>query len=1011
MKELIRKIISLLVVMIMLLMPITAISALDGEVGAKSNPATVSTFDELKVAVATAPTDGTQYYIKVTDNILITDQIDITDGRNILIFSEGTGTDVKTLTRGINGKTLLKVITKSATSHSTLTLENIIIDGAKNDSNMADNSFPLITLYNPGTLNLNKDTVLQNNSSVGDYGGAVKIIRNADETDYATFSMDGATIRNNAATYGGGVSVNNGVVEFINPVTIKDSIISENIATASGGGIYGENIDLTVTGSTKINNNTAKQSGGGVQLSEMINGKTVTFADETEICGNITDITSTTSTGGGIYLRKKSSEQNRFAVYISDKVKIQNNQAYTDGGIYTYGANVDISTESPISGNIGVGTNADNSTAAIYTQDGDLTLKDKVTVTNNYTKSGKGYAVYVLSGILNMKKGSIVTENGDATKGLCGGVKINQGAINMDKGSEISSNSINGGGAGLYMSAADGFIYGKISLNQATDSGGGIYIHGGRKAQNNNENKKIYIDEAEISNNTAAKAGGGIYVNGPNTNETTDPRAILDVIDGKITGNSANGTDATGKDSGGGGIAVARGQAIIREDAIITNNYAKIGAGGVQVAKQNANYIGSGKLTILGGDISNNRSENQGLGIQSVLYGEIIIDSSFVNAQEMFVDSTSTLTIKGGKSINGISKVTFPVTDGTNTYLVTVDPSGGQFALGSGAINGLNVTLPNAEKTGFTFENWSDGTNTYASNTSIAISADTTLTAVQVLKAGVAGRIINSLSSQQDITVQLVQGSTVVATTTPNSNGDYLFTNITQGLYDIVVKEGNETLFTQLINVNATAVTVDDITLNSERNRSIVEIASGTPKVVVGELDTLAQSQTNNASIFKLIVAKKNDTDTTEQAAIKTQATEETIIFIDMTLTQQENAGSPVDIGANNTTVFEVVYPFDFTGKTAIRVYRYHGGEVEKFEQLSTKPASSYVDGTYYLDDTNNRIYIYASKYSTFAIGYDGKTERPNTGDASIDTTFFTVSTLVLIGTIWLLRKSRKYEQ
>jgi len=63
----------------------------------------------------------------------------------------------------------------------------------------------------------------------------------------------------------------------------------------------------------------------------------------------------------------------------------------------------------------------------------------------------------------------------------------------------------------------------------------------------------------------------------------------------------------------------------------------------------------------------------------------------------------------------------------------------------------------------------------------------------------------------------------------------------------------------------------------------------------------------------------------------------------------------------------ELVVPFAFAGKDHVKVYRYHGGEAAA---LSEAAVGVKKDGTFRTDTVNGLIYIYASQFSTYAIGY-----------------------------------------
>ena len=68
------------------------------------------------------------------------------------------------------------------------------------------------------------------------------------------------------------------------------------------------------------------------------------------------------------------------------------------------------------------------------------------------------------------------------------------------------------------------------------------------------------------------------------------------------------------------------------------------------------------------------------------------------------------------------------------------------------------------------------------------------------------------------------------------------------------------------------------------------------------------------------------------------------------------------------SNVIELVIPFDFSGKTGIRLYRYHVGEAQALKESSNSESAE--DGTFRLDRQNGLIYVYTDKFSTYAIGY-----------------------------------------
>lgn len=905
----------------------------------------------------------------------------------------------------------------SGTVTSTLTLESIVIDGAKatyyGNTDTDHTSKSLILVYNPNTLNLNTGTVLQNNSAYAN--AAVSLSNNSNVIGAITFSMNGATVKDNDNTGsnegGGGIRITAAAYEGVmNPIVINDSTISGNTA-ASGGGIYITDADLTIKGKSKISNNSATKgfgggiymtSAAGVDTTQGATARTIIIADETEFSGNLCGTVSgytASNRGGAFALLRKTGDTNKINISITDTVKIQNNTSGIAAGFYTMGADVIVSTTTPVSGNIDKCTTS-SSFVALYVLQGDLTLKNGVCVTGN-TGGSKGteFAVGIDTGKLTMESGSSIKNNGSQTS-PCGGVKITTGYFDMKAGSEISGHYSNGGGAGVYLSATSGKIAGKITNNTAADSGGGIYYHSGTvsAAVSTNVSPALYIvDGAEITNNTAVYAGGGIYVNGSKFPDSTDLRCILYMQGGTVSGNKANGTDATGKDSGGG-IAVARGQAVI-SGGTITNNTAALGAGGIQIAKQLSTYTGSGIVTLQGGTINNNTGSPANLGIQSVLYGELIIDSTFENEQDMIIDSTSSLTINANKSIKSNGFITLPV----STYMVTINPCGGSFELNSTSVSGASITLAAAVKAGYTFNGWNDGTIVHLADTAISISADTVLTADCTLNGGVGGRITDGTDGIGKATVKLQQGSTTAATVIADAYGYYLFANVPTGSYNLVVEKDSLTK-TVLLDVTS-AVLTQDVVLESTSKQSIVEVKDGTPNVVADGVDTIAEASTETEVIVKLEVEKVDDTQTVAQIAIADASDTGNLIFLDLSLTKQVGQQTAVDIGSTNSTVLKIIIPFSFKNKSNVKVYRYHDEAAAALTKLSKKPAAP-VDGTYYLDTTNGCIILYASKYSTYAIGYSDAV--PNTGDDSIVLLCGILAGLTAFGAGQIVYKKRK---
>jgi hypothetical protein len=171
-----------------------------------------------------------------------------------------------------------------------------------------------------------------------------------------------------------------------------------------------------------------------------------------------------------------------------------------------------------------------------------------------------------------------------------------------------------------------------------------------------------------------------------------------------------------------------------------------------------------------------------------------------------------------------------------------------------------------------------------------------------------------------------------------------------------------------MVTVTTADVEENVILPSAETKNSLLVVNSDTgatvPSVVVGGLDTVAK--TADAGITMTVTAKAEEANNIQQTAIKTVAGSQKLAqFLDITLKKGTD-----DIGSSNTTVLEIVQPFSFSGKTDVTVLRYHGGSAEKLKKLGTKPTSSFEDGTYFADSQNGLLYIYAEKFSTYAVSY-----------------------------------------
>ena len=238
-------------------------------------------------------------------------------------------------------------------------------------------------------LTLN-DTVIQRNeatrpATVGSEGGGILNRPGARLT-----IANGSVISQNSADNGAGIT-------NISELTIRDSAISDNIATLDGGGLVGlPGSDTTLRNVVVAGNTTLSGRGGGIFLL----GGQVHLESDTEIRSNTAG-----TAGGGLFIERRGT------VTSTDSI-ISGNQATDDGGgVAIFGGHMTL-TRTPVRGNMSGGGGG----GVFLVGDvggsvpGSVTLQDTVISANQASDGG---------GVLN-------TEDGDVTLDAQSRVVANQ---------------------------------------------------------------------------------------------------------------------------------------------------------------------------------------------------------------------------------------------------------------------------------------------------------------------------------------------------------------------------------------------------------------------------------------------------------------------------------------------------------------------------------------------------------------------------------------------------------
>lgn len=82
------------------------------------------------------------------------------------------------------------------------------------------------------------------------------------------------------------------------------------------------------------------------------------------------------------------------------------------------------------------------------------------------------------------------------------------------------------------------------------------------------------------------------------------------------------------------------------------------------------------------------------------------------------------------------------------------------------------------------------------------------------------------------------------------------------------------------------------------------------------------------------------------------------------------NTLSDEDVSDLGSCIDVIAYIGTANAAKTINVIREHSGEVKKFSKLTSRPSSSYTDGTYYVDKSNGKVYIYSRYFSRFTLIY-----------------------------------------
>ena len=229
------------------------------------------------------------------------------------------------------------------------------------------------------------------------------------------------------------------------------------------------------------------------------------------------------------------------------------------------------------------------------------------------------------------------------------------------------------------------------------------------------------------------------------------------------------------------------------------------------------------------------------------------------------------------------------------------------------------------------------------------------------------------------ITLQLVQGNITfgepktVEYTTAGEEVSFTLNGVPAGTYNLVATQGDVTMTKALI-ITDDHVALELIEMPSGNASSVIEVKGiETPAVVVGGLDGLAEIEEIEDRKVKVEIAieAQNEKAAGEAGeAIVKESRAQNAEFIDFTVTKtitNKGVEESVETMTETKSLIELIIPFNFSGKSGIRLYRYHNGEVQNLEQAKGDESK---DGTYSLNQRNGFIHVFTNRFSTYAITY-----------------------------------------
>lgn len=270
------------------------------------------------------------------------------------------------------------------------------------------------------------------------------------------------------------------------PTTTGHYYLTSNVTVASAvGGAYNTGAEVTI-----CLNGYSIIGAEGCRLFRMSNGTVLNICD----CTGHGKLTGGSNANGGVaWIGKDGSDASGGTLNLYGGIATGNTTANDKALFFVSNGNLTVAG-GEISG---------NQARAVLLQNGSFTMTGGK-ISGNEFHAGDGVAVRVTGGSFTMTGGEI-SDNVNNKNG--GAIRIDKGTALLSGGRISGNTTVNA--AGLLLTGGKTTLEGvEITNNTANGNGGGLYIMG---------TAEVVLNGAVITGNTAGKAGAGIYHSGAGT--------------------------------------------------------------------------------------------------------------------------------------------------------------------------------------------------------------------------------------------------------------------------------------------------------------------------------------------------------------------------------------------------------------------------------------------------------------------------------------------------------------